>query len=169
MDVDGASAPAGAAADVKYSIGTSALAYRKDHMEIEHPMTDGLVENWDLMEKLWDHAFKDRLRVQPELERRCRRLEPRGRPDVREDDRRALGLPPSTRGADEQQEHCQYASNKQDRTQCCRILADLVHVSGKILVAESWYQILVPGSGTKFSMPGFLYQNLGDKILVPRY
>ena len=66
MDVDGASAPAGAAADVKYSIGTSALAYRKDHMEIEHPMTDGLVENWDLMEKLWDHAFKDRLRVQPE-------------------------------------------------------------------------------------------------------
>lgn len=69
MDVDGpASAPAGAAAggDVRYSIGTSALHYRKDHMEIENPIQDGLVENWDLMEKLWDHAFKDRLRIQPE-------------------------------------------------------------------------------------------------------
>ena len=35
-------------------------------MEIEHPMKDGLIENWDLMEKLWDHALKDRLRIQPE-------------------------------------------------------------------------------------------------------
>ena len=68
MDVDGAAngAAGAAASDVKYSIGTSALAYRKDHMEIEHPMKDGLVENWDLMEKLWDHAFKERLRIQPE-------------------------------------------------------------------------------------------------------
>jgi actin-like protein 6A len=69
MDVDGpSSAPAGAAAggDIRYSIGTSALEYRKDHMEIENPIQDGLVENWDLMEKLWDHAFKDRLRIQPE-------------------------------------------------------------------------------------------------------
>mmetsp|Transcript_93910 Transcript_93910/g.151556 ORF Transcript_93910/g.151556 Transcript_93910/m.151556 type:complete len:447 (-) Transcript_93910:61-1401(-) len=69
MDVDApASAPAGAAAsgNARYSIGTSALAYRKDHMEIENPIQDGLVENWDLMEKVWDHAFKDRLRIQPE-------------------------------------------------------------------------------------------------------
>jgi actin-like protein 6A len=69
MDVDGpSSAASGAAAggDVRYSIGTSALEYRKDHMEIENPMQDGVVENWDLMEKLWDHAFKDRLRIQPE-------------------------------------------------------------------------------------------------------
>lgn len=68
MDVDGpASAPAGGApGDISYSIGTSALSFRKDHMEIEHPIKDGLVENWDLMEKLWDHAFKDRLRIQPE-------------------------------------------------------------------------------------------------------
>lgn len=69
MDVDGpAGAAAGAAAggNISYSIGTSALAYRKDHMEIENPIQDGLVENWDLMEKLWDHAFKERLRIQPE-------------------------------------------------------------------------------------------------------
>ena len=49
MDVDGpASAPAGAAAGgtVSYSIGTSALAFRKDHMEIENPIQDGIVENW---------------------------------------------------------------------------------------------------------------------------
>ena len=72
MDVDGAASamppPAGAAAgnDVRYSIGTSALAYRKDHMEIENPIQDGLVENWDLMEKVWEHALKERLRIQPE-------------------------------------------------------------------------------------------------------
>ena len=49
MDVDGpANAPAGAAAGgtVSYSIGTSALAFRKDHMEIENPIQDGIVENW---------------------------------------------------------------------------------------------------------------------------
>jgi hypothetical protein len=60
------SPPCTQSGDVRYSIGTSALTYRKDHMEIEHPMKDGLIENWDLMEKLWDHALKDRLRIQPE-------------------------------------------------------------------------------------------------------
>ncbi|EKX51987.1 hypothetical protein GUITHDRAFT_102601 [Guillardia theta CCMP2712] len=75
MDVDppAAGAPAAAAAaagttagteEVKYNIGTQALSIRKDFMDIENPIQD--VKDWDLAQKLWDHAFKDRLRIVPE-------------------------------------------------------------------------------------------------------
>ena len=77
MDVEGApaAAPAAAAAppaasgtdgSASYAIGTNSLCYRRDGMEIDHPMEDGIVKKWDLMEKIWDHAFKDRLRINPE-------------------------------------------------------------------------------------------------------
>jgi actin-like protein 6A len=90
MDVD-VPAPAASSAlseGKTYSIGTSALCFRKDGMEIENPIEDGLgnrsfwlfrskfdrrltlmyctVKNWDTIEKLWDHAFKDRLRINSE-------------------------------------------------------------------------------------------------------
>mmetsp|Transcript_54 Transcript_54/g.164 ORF Transcript_54/g.164 Transcript_54/m.164 type:complete len:447 (-) Transcript_54:244-1584(-) len=69
MDVDQPSSappPAAGEGGAQYAIGTNALCYRKDGMEIEHPIEDGIVKNWDLMEKLWDHGFRDRLRISPE-------------------------------------------------------------------------------------------------------
>ena len=43
MDVDAPAASAGASAGEKtYSIGTSSLCYRKDNMEIENPIEDGI-------------------------------------------------------------------------------------------------------------------------------
>jgi len=67
MDVDQpASAPPATEEGRQYAIGTNALSFRKDGLEIDNPIEDGIVKKWDLMEKLWDHAFKDRLRILPE-------------------------------------------------------------------------------------------------------
>ena len=64
MDVDqpagapaASSAPAAAGAEggITYAVGTNALCYRRDGMEIDHPMEDGIVTKWDLMEKVLPH------------------------------------------------------------------------------------------------------------------
>lgn len=39
--------------------------YRRDGMEVGHPMVDGLIEDWDLIEQVWRHALVDRLGVDP--------------------------------------------------------------------------------------------------------
>lgn len=35
-------------------------------LELEHPISTGIVENWDDMEKVWHHAFYNELRIEPE-------------------------------------------------------------------------------------------------------
>ena len=32
------------------------LRWAQDHMEVQNPLKGGLVEDWDLMERLWDHV-----------------------------------------------------------------------------------------------------------------
>jgi len=51
--------------NVHYYVGTNALHYRRPFMEIENPMEDGLVKNWDLLEQLWDHMFTTQLQLSP--------------------------------------------------------------------------------------------------------
>lgn len=57
MDVDApgsapAAPPPGAEGGTSYAIGTNSLCYRRDDMEVDHPMEDGIVKKWDLMEKV---------------------------------------------------------------------------------------------------------------------
>lgn len=50
---------------VQYFVGTNALHYRRPFMEIESPLEDGLVKNWEVLEQLWDHMFTTQLRLNP--------------------------------------------------------------------------------------------------------
>ncbi|XP_024383760.1 actin-related protein 4 [Physcomitrium patens] len=49
----------------KLYAGVQALGYRRDHMEVLPAMKGGLVADWDVVESLWDHAFRDRLLIDP--------------------------------------------------------------------------------------------------------
>lgn len=49
----------------KYFVGQSSLFYRRDQMEVVTPIKDGLVEDWDLLEAVWDYGLKDRLMIDP--------------------------------------------------------------------------------------------------------
>ena len=42
----------------KYHIDTCALNYPKKDMEIETYMKDGMIENWDMFEKVLDYSYK---------------------------------------------------------------------------------------------------------------
>lgn len=46
-------------------VGTQALGYRRDKMEVVPAMRDGVVADWDVVEKIWDHAFRERLLIDP--------------------------------------------------------------------------------------------------------
>lgn len=48
--------------DVMY--GDDVLKYRS-YLEISHPMENGIIQNWDDMELLWEHTFKERLNIEP--------------------------------------------------------------------------------------------------------
>mmetsp|Transcript_10961 Transcript_10961/g.44838 ORF Transcript_10961/g.44838 Transcript_10961/m.44838 type:complete len:437 (-) Transcript_10961:51-1361(-) len=43
--------------------GSEELLFRRDHMELQFPLKDGLVEDWDIMESLWTHAFSKQLHI----------------------------------------------------------------------------------------------------------
>eukprot|EP00698_Gefionella_okellyi_P005322 TRINITY_DN14842_c0_g1_i1.p1 TRINITY_DN14842_c0_g1~~TRINITY_DN14842_c0_g1_i1.p1 ORF type:complete len:401 (-),score=71.02 TRINITY_DN14842_c0_g1_i1:344-1546(-) len=45
----------------RYYVGTSALSYRRDHMDILSPFKDGIIDDWDLFEQLVEHTYKARL------------------------------------------------------------------------------------------------------------
>ena len=42
------------------------MSYRRDHMELESPFNEeGLLEDWDVVEAIWDHTLRKRLVVEP--------------------------------------------------------------------------------------------------------
>ncbi|CAK9185667.1 unnamed protein product [Ilex paraguariensis] len=49
----------------KLYVGSQALGYRRNHMEVLSPMKDGIVVDWDIAENIWDHAFRECLLVDP--------------------------------------------------------------------------------------------------------
>eukprot|EP00904_Undaria_pinnatifida_P006070 jgi/Undpi1/2593/HiC_scaffold_13.g05972.m1 len=73
MDVEGAAATVGAGAGVggkragagRWLVGDLAVSRRRDGMEMKSPLVDGLLSDWDQVEKLWEHAFHQRLRAVP--------------------------------------------------------------------------------------------------------
>lgn len=58
MEVDGVSAEHPAQRR-KVFLGSTALNYRRDHMEVRSPFgAEGLIEDWDAAEQMWGHALK---------------------------------------------------------------------------------------------------------------
>lgn len=49
----------------KLYVGTQALDYRRDHMEVISPFKDGVVADWDMVDNIWNHAFRQRLLIDP--------------------------------------------------------------------------------------------------------
>eukprot|EP00903_Cladosiphon_okamuranus_P013603 g12669.t1 len=71
MEVDGRAA-AGVAATAKaaagggggrWLVGDLAVSRRRDGMEMRSPLVDGLLSDWDQVEKIWEHAFQHRMRA----------------------------------------------------------------------------------------------------------
>ncbi|KAI7893256.1 actin family [Mucor mucedo] len=50
----------------KYYIGDNKINKFKSNMEVKNPMHDGMVEDWEAMEHIWDAALNDMLRIDPE-------------------------------------------------------------------------------------------------------
>ncbi|KAJ6749284.1 hypothetical protein OIU79_030225, partial [Salix purpurea] len=49
----------------KLFIGSQALGFRRDHMEVLSPFKDGIVADWDIVDSIWDHAFRECLLIDP--------------------------------------------------------------------------------------------------------
>ncbi|VAI35792.1 unnamed protein product [Triticum turgidum subsp. durum] len=49
----------------KFYVGQE-LEFRRDHMEVISPMKDGTVTDWDVVDNIWNHAFRRRLLINPE-------------------------------------------------------------------------------------------------------
>lgn len=49
----------------KFYVGSQALGFRRDHMEVLSPIKDGVVMDWDIVENIWDHAFRECLLIDP--------------------------------------------------------------------------------------------------------
>ncbi|KAJ6803309.1 actin-related protein 4 isoform X2 [Iris pallida] len=49
----------------KLYVGSQALGYRRDFMEVISPIKDGIVVDWDIVDNIWDHAFRERLLIDP--------------------------------------------------------------------------------------------------------
>ncbi|GMP82974.1 hypothetical protein CsSME_00037062 [Camellia sinensis var. sinensis] len=41
----------------KLYVGSQALGFRRDHMEVLSPIKDGVVVDWDIVDSIWDHVF----------------------------------------------------------------------------------------------------------------
>eukprot|EP00898_Chlorokybus_atmophyticus_P003530 jgi/Chlat1/4178/Chrsp27S04278 len=65
-DANGAASASKPGPSKRYYVGnTTGVTYRRDHMEVSPVLKDGLIADWDMMEAIWDHAFKERLMVDP--------------------------------------------------------------------------------------------------------
>ncbi|PON39018.1 Actin-related protein [Trema orientale] len=42
----------------KLYVGSQSLGFRRENMEVLSPTKDGIVADWDLVDSIWDHAFK---------------------------------------------------------------------------------------------------------------
>lgn len=49
----------------KLYVGNQALGYRRDFMEVISPFKDGVVVDWDIVDNIWDHAFRKCLLIDP--------------------------------------------------------------------------------------------------------
>ncbi|XP_028070234.1 actin-related protein 4-like isoform X2 [Camellia sinensis] len=49
----------------KLYVGSQALGFRRDHMEVLSPIKDGVVVDWDIVDSIWDHVFRECLLVDP--------------------------------------------------------------------------------------------------------
>ncbi|KAB1212648.1 Actin-related protein 4 [Morella rubra] len=49
----------------KLYVGSHALGFRRDHMEVLSPIKDGVVVDWDMVDSIWDHAFRECLLIDP--------------------------------------------------------------------------------------------------------
>lgn len=49
----------------KLYVGSQALGYRRDFMEVIPALKDGIVANWDVVDSIWDHALRERLLIDP--------------------------------------------------------------------------------------------------------
>ncbi|KAL5748922.1 hypothetical protein ACOSQ2_026219 [Xanthoceras sorbifolium] len=49
----------------KLYVGTQALGFRRDHMEVLSPLKDGVLADWDIVDSIWDHAFRECLLIDP--------------------------------------------------------------------------------------------------------
>lgn len=49
----------------KLYVGSQSLGFRRDHMEVLSPLKDGVVADWDIVDSIWEHAFKDCLLIDP--------------------------------------------------------------------------------------------------------
>ncbi|CAG8511380.1 9058_t:CDS:2 [Scutellospora calospora] len=49
----------------KYIIGDAEVAAWRPNMEIRNPLVNGLVQDWDALEQIWDYALRKRLQVDP--------------------------------------------------------------------------------------------------------
>ncbi|KAG6512741.1 actin-related protein 4-like [Zingiber officinale] len=48
----------------KLYVGSQALGYRRDQMEVISPFKDGVVD-WDIVDNIWNHAFRECLLIDP--------------------------------------------------------------------------------------------------------
>lgn len=55
-----------AAAEQRESFVGPACQQLRDVLDIVHPITRGVVEDWDALERIWEHVFAYELRVNPE-------------------------------------------------------------------------------------------------------
>ncbi|XP_042964817.1 actin-related protein 4-like isoform X1 [Carya illinoinensis] len=49
----------------KLYVGSQALGFRRDNMEVLSPIKDGVVVDWDIVDSIWDHAFRECLLIDP--------------------------------------------------------------------------------------------------------
>ncbi|CAN0117478.1 unnamed protein product [Ascophyllum nodosum] len=49
----------------RWLVGDLAVSRRRDGLEMKSPLEDGLLSDWEQVEKLWEHAFYQRLRAVP--------------------------------------------------------------------------------------------------------
>lgn len=49
----------------EYFIGPKAEQYR-GLLKLQHPLSHGVVEDWDAMERIWAHLYHNELKISPE-------------------------------------------------------------------------------------------------------
>ncbi|KAG5054810.1 hypothetical protein JHK85_007320 [Glycine max] len=64
----------------KLYVGSQSLGYRRDHMEVLSPFKDGIVADWDIVDSIWDHAFRALLNPSLSSFKECLLIDPKEHP-----------------------------------------------------------------------------------------